>query len=52
MIGQRIDVGDLRIADRDIDKVLVGMHVDRFAHHHCHGRRVRGVCQRDTLLRL
>ena len=29
VIGQRIDVGDVRIADRDVDEALVGAHVLR-----------------------
>ncbi len=52
MIGERIDVGDIRIADRDIDQVLVGMHVLRLADRHHHRRGVGGAGERDPLLRL
>ena len=51
MIGERVDVGDVRIADRDIDQVLVGMHVLRLAERHLHRRRVGRAGERDPLLR-
>ncbi len=31
VVGQRIDVGDIRIADRDVDEAVVGAHVLRLA---------------------
>ena len=51
MIGERVDVGDFGIADRDIDQVLVGMHVLRLAERHHHRRGVGGAGERDPLLR-
>ncbi len=36
LVGQRIDVGDLRIAHQDVDEARVGAHVLRLADRHLH----------------
>ena len=43
MIGQRIDVGDFRIADRDVDKTAAGAHVFRLAERNGHHGGARGA---------
>ena len=38
MIGKRIDVGDVRIADRDVGEILIGANVLGLADRHRDGR--------------
>jgi hypothetical protein len=52
MIGERIDVGDIRVADHDVDEALVGANILRLADRHRHGRGARRVGKRNPLLRL
>ena len=49
MVGQRIDVGDVRIADHDVDQALIGVDVLGFADRHVHRHGAR-IGERDLLL--
>ncbi len=50
MIGQRADIGDVRIADGDVGDVLIGANVLGLADRHGDGRGMHAVRERDALV--